>query len=215
MEKNKNEIKSSKKGKKKNWMMIALAALLAALLVEMVCYMAVDSQNSKKKIAEQVKQEPTDVNNDFMAQDVQATVNQEATADETTASKDADRDNHHASSAKDNNTVAPATQKQPSSTTPSIKTPAPVPERDLAQTTPRDNESQRESWYDEESQGTTLTPLEDNSRNYTRNMNRPVQGQGQYHRGYTPNEQQGGYYDNPRRSHGQGYYNQYGRRYGR
>lgn len=214
MEKNKNEIKKAKKGSKKNWTMILLALLLAALLVEMVCYMAVDSP-SKKKIAKQATEQPAEVSNDFFAQDEQAPAEQEAIADETSASKEADSDNNHASRSKDHNAVAPATQKQPSSTAPSTKTPAPAPDNNYAQTTPRSNDSQRESWYNEESQGTTVTPLDDDSRNYYRNMYRPVQGQGQYHRGYTPNEQQGGYYDYPSRGHGQGYYNQYGRRFGR
>lgn len=214
MEKNKNEIKKAKKGSKKNWTMILLALLLAALLVEMVCYMAVDSP-SKKKIAKQATEQPAEVSNDFFAQDEQAPAEQEAIADETSASKEADSDNNHASRSKDHNAVAPATQKQPSSTAPSTKTPAPAPDNNYAQTTPRSNDSQRESWYNEESQGTTVTPLDDDSRNYNRNIYRPVQVQGQYHRGYTPSEQQGGYYDYPSRGHGQGYYNQYGRRFGR
>lgn len=101
----------------------------------------------------------------------------------------------------DNNTPKtsePNLQQSASSATTTPKTQAAIPENN-------------KSKLNNESNGTTVSPLDD-SRNYSRNMNRPVQGQGQYHKGYTPQEKSEQKETTKQR---QGYYNQYGRRFGR
>ncbi len=208
---------AAQKSKKTNWTSVALVALLLAAVGEMAYLFAnKPKHNAQKKIAEQqVSDNQQDC--DYSLLDEQAQEGEpDPTSDVHIGIVDGDNKSNHADASqadsrsntsrhrdaapraqeRDNNAVAPV-QQQPS--------------QSYAQATPRNNNPGHERWINEESEGTVITPIDDNNR-YTPQMNRPVQGRGSYHKGYVPSSSQNDYLPQGR-SHSQGYYNQYERRF--
>lgn len=215
MENKKNDATSAQtpKKKKSNWMMISLAVLLAALLGEMVYYMSINSQKPKSQVAEQVADDDSiQASDDFMAQEPAQGIDEEETA-QVGSDNDASEPEHHTGATASNASRQSASAtRTPGTTTARTAAAQQTPKAAPAPaSTPNNNQqlaqSQSNDYLDYESQGTTVTPIEDRSRSYPPNFNRPVQNQGSYHRGYQPNDNQGYGHYNP------GRYNRYSRRF--
>ena len=215
MENKKNDATSAQtpKKKKSNWMMISLAVLLAALLGEMVYYMSIDSQKPKSQVAEQVADDDSiQASDDFMAQEPAQGLDEEETA-QVGSDNDASEPEHHASATASNASRQSASAtRTPGTTTARTAAAQQTPKAAPAPaSTPNNNQqlaqAQSDDYLNYESQGTIVTPIEDRSRSYPPNFNRPVKNQGTYHRGYQPDGNQG--YGN----HNPGRYNIYSRRF--
>ena len=212
MENKKNDATSAQtpKKKKSNWMMISLAVLLAALLGEMVYYMSIDSQKTKSQVAEQVADDDSiQASDDFMAQEPAQGIDEEETA-QVGSDNDASEPEHHAGATASNASRQSASATRTPGTTTARTAAAQQTPKSAPASTSQNNQqlaqSQSNDYLDYESQGTTVTPIEDPSRSYPPNFNRPVQPQGNY-RGYQPDGNQG--YGN----HNPGRYNIYSRRF--
>lgn len=208
---------AAQKSKKTNWTSVALVALLLAAVGEMAYLFAnKPKHNAQKKIAEQqVSDNEQDC--DYSLLDEQAQEGEpDPTSDVHIGIVDGNSKSHHAdaspaasrSNASRQHDAAPRAQERDNNAVAAVQQ---QPSQSYAQATPRNNNSGHERWINEESEGTVITPIDDNNR-YTPQMSRPVQGRGSYHKGYAPSSNQNDYQPQGSR-HSQGYYNQYSRRF--